>query len=268
MPKIAIIGGTGVYNPGILENVKEEIIQNRYGQVRVATGVYQGMEVAFLARHGTGHSLPPHLVNYRANIFALRELGVERILATAAVGSLNLDMKPGDFVLVDQFLDFTRGRQSTFYDGDEQGVVHCDMTYPYCEEMRHIVERVATGLGIRVHPGGVYVCAEGPRFETAAEIRMYRQLGGDVVGMTSVPECVLARELGICYATVAMVTNFAAGIAPTKLTHTEVVSIMAANGEKLSKLLMGTLGLMAESRECGCADILAEIEKLRQLGKG
>ena len=268
MSKIAIIGGTGVYHPGILDNVSEQVLENDYGQARVAIGTYEGMEVAFLARHGAGHSVPPHRINYRANIFALHLLGVERIIATAAVGSLNPNMKPGDFVLVDQFLDFTRGRESTFYDGDTHGVIHCDMTVPYCEELRAVLGKVAIGQGIPVHEGGVYVCAEGPRFETAAEIRMYRQLGGDVVGMTSVPECVLARELGICYACIGTVTNYAAGIVPGKLTHSEVVEIVSANTAHTRKLLMDTLALISEARGCGCDDILREIEKLQQMKKG
>jgi len=267
MPKLAIIGGTGVYQPGILDDVREEVVTTKYGRAKVAVGFYEGLEVAFMARHGAGHSLPPHLVNYRANIAALRELGVERVVATAAVGSLNLDMKPGDFVLVDQFLDFTKGRPATFYDGGEAGVVHCDMTVPYCPALREVLARVADSRGWKIHQGGVYVCAEGPRFETAAEIRMFKQLGGDVVGMTSVPECVLAREAGMCYATVAMVTNYAAGISPAKLTHTEVLEIMATNVQNMRTILMGTLGLLAGPRECGCADILQEIEKLRRQGK-
>ncbi|MCR4400815.1 MAG: S-methyl-5'-thioadenosine phosphorylase [Syntrophomonadaceae bacterium] len=263
MPKVAIIGGTGVYDARMLENVTKAVVDTPYGTAWVATGGYQGLEVAFVARHGAGHSVPPHLVNYRANIYALSSMGVERIIATAAVGSLRQEMKPGHFVIVDQFLDFTRSRPSTFYEGGERGVIHCDVTVPYCEEVGALLVDTARQMGIPVHAGGTYVCTEGPRFETAAEIRMFAQLGGDVVGMTSVPECVLAREMGMCYATVAMVTNYAAGISPTKLTHTEVIDIMAANVANLRRILMGAVGAVSASRGCGCADILEEIARLR-----
>jgi 5'-methylthioadenosine phosphorylase len=221
--------------------VREEILENAYGQAKVAMGTYSGKEIVFLTRHGVTHSVPPHLVNYRANIWALKELGVEHVLATAAVGSLNEGMAPGSFVLVDQFLDFTKNRLSTFFDGGEMGVTHTDMTHPYSPHLRGILAETAKSLGINVHQSGTYVCTEGPRFETPAEIRMYRILGGDVVGMTSVPEVVLAREAGLSYATICMVTNFAAGISPIELTHQEVLDVMAQNEENLSKLLMKTI---------------------------
>lgn len=268
MPKVAVIGGTGVYDPGILENVREEKIETEFGIAKVVVGYYRGEEVAFLNRHGAGHSLPPHLVNYRANIEALRVLGVQRVVATAAVGSLNPLMVPGDFVLVDQFLDFTKQRQATFYEGEERGVVHCDMTNPYCPHLREILFRVGSDLGLRMHQEGVYVCTEGPRFETAAEIRMFRMLGGDVVGMTSVPECVLAREAGMCYATVAMVTNMAAGITSERLTHSEVLEVMKANVSKLRQLLTASIIHVGVEPECECQAIRQEIEKLRQRKKG
>lgn len=268
MPRIAVIGGTGVYDPGILDNVIEKTVDTRFGLARVAVGSYRGQEVAFLARHGAGHSLPPHLINYRANIEALRALGVQRVVATAAVGSLNPLMRPGDFVLVDQFLDFTKQRPATFYEGGEEGVVHCDMTHPYCPHLREVLYRIGTDIGLKLHREGIYVCTEGPRFETAAEIRMFRMLGGDVVGMTSVPECVLAREAGMCYATVAMVTNMAAGIGADRLTHSEVLEVMAANVSKLSRLLMESLGFIDVTAECECGGIRQEIEKLRERKKG
>lgn len=249
--KIAIIGGTGVYDPSILSNIREEEIETAYGRVKVKLGTYQGREVAFMARHGQDHSVPPHLVNYRGNIAGLKELGIKNIFATAAVGSLNLIMKPGHFVFVDQFLDFTKGRPSTFV---EQGVVHLDMTDPYCPGLRQLLDSAALDLGLEHHTAGTYVTAEGPRFETPAEIRMFKMLGGDLVGMTSVPEVVLAREAGMCYATIAMVTNFAAGISSTKLSHQEVVEIMAENGERLRNLIMRTVAGMDEDRVCLCQE--------------
>jgi 5'-methylthioadenosine phosphorylase len=263
MPKTAIIGGTGVYDPRILENITEHRQSNRYGEVKYISGEYGGQEIVFLARHGTDHSVPPHLINYRANIWQLKELGVERVIATAAVGSLNLDMKPGSFVVTEQFFDFTKSRLSTFYDGGEMGVVHCDMTHPYCPEVRSALLAAGHEQGFAIHDGGIYVCTEGPRFETAAEVKMYRQLGGDLVGMTSVPEAVLARELGICYAAVCMVTNYAAGISPQRLTHKEVLDAMALATGNLKALFMAAISLIPLNRGCECHNIISEIEELR-----
>ena len=258
--KIAIIGGTGVYDPRMLEDVREETIATKYGQAVVKLGSYQGKNIAFLARHGAGHAVPPHRVNYRANIRALKELGVEKVIATAAVGSLNKDMKPGDFVLVDQFIDFTKNRVTTFFEGEE-GVVHVDMTEPYCGQVRKVLIKAGEGLPVKTHNGGTYICAEGPRFETPAEIRMYRQLGGDLVGMTQCPEVVLARESELCYAAIAMVTNFAAGISPTLLTHAEVVETMNNNAENLKSLIMNTISLLTDERPCRCSEALRELGK-------
>jgi 5'-methylthioadenosine phosphorylase len=250
--RLAIIGGTGVYDPRILADIREQSVTTPYGEVSLRVGTYEGMEVAFLPRHGAKHSVPPHLINYRANIWALKLIGVERVIATTAVGSLNKAMKPGDFVITDQFLDFTKNRVNTFFDGGEMGVVHTDVTEPYCPEIRKVLVAAAAEIGITAHNGGTYVCTEGPRFETPAEIRMFATLGGDLVGMTNVPEVTLAREAGLCYATVSMVTNFAAGISPNALTHEEVLEVMAANSENLKRLVMGTLRAIPVERGCGC----------------
>ncbi len=254
--KVAIIGGTGVYDPSILEDIREETVKTEFGKVPVKIGTLQGKEVAFITRHGFEHSVPPHLINYRANIAALKELGVKSIFATAAVGSLNLDMKPGDFVLTDQFLDFTKARQHTFF--GKGRVVHLDMSVPYCADLRSALQKAADKLQLSCCNGGTYVCTEGPRFETPAEIKMFALLGGDVVGMTSIPEVTLARELEICYATVAMVTNFAAGISPTPLTHQEVVEVMTKNGVKLRQLLTETIVNLNPDRECVCQKALQD----------
>lgn len=253
--KIAIIGGTGVYDPEILTGIREEKIATPYGDVKAVIGSYLNREIVFMARHGTDHSTPPHLVNYRGNIAALKELGVNNIFATAAVGSLNPDMAPGQFVFVDQFLDYTKGRPSTFV---EKGVVHLDMTDPYCSRLKRLLADTARKLALEYHGTGVYVCTEGPRFETAAEVRMFRQLGGDLVGMTSVPEVVLAREAEICYATIAMVTNFAAGISPNKLTHQEVLDVMAQNSANLRQLIMQAVSGLDPDEDCPCRHALGE----------
>ena len=249
---IAVIAGTGVYDPGMMTDVRDEKVSTPYGDVQISVGSYRGKTLAFMNRHRGDHSVPPHLVNYRANIAALKKLGVKDVFATAAVGSLNPSMEPGDFIFVDQFLDFTKARRQTFFDGGASGVVHQDMTAPYCPELREILLRAAQSLDLTAHSGGTYVCCEGPRFETAAEIKMYRLLGGDLVGMTGVPEAPLAREAGMCYATVAMVTNYAAGISPTRLSHQEVVDMMRKNGENIRQLLMQAVARLDVDRTCRC----------------
>lgn len=257
---IAIIGGTGVYDPNILNDVYQEEINTPYGAVKFMVGEYAKQKVAFIPRHGSTHAIPPHLINYRANIWAMKKIGVRRIIATTAVGSLNLAMKPGDFVLVDQFLDFTKSRVNTFFDGGERGVVHVDLTNPYCNSLREKVLIAAKRENIKIHQNGTYVCTEGPRFETPAEIKMYGNIGGDLVGMTNVPEVVLAREAEMCYATVSMVTNYAAGISPTTLTHGEVVETMKQNTEKIKRLIMTAIEEISLEMgiNCLCEAALAE----------
>lgn len=260
MGKIAIIGGTGVYDMAVLRNVTEEHTDTPYGEVLYQTGEYNGKPVVFMARHGRKHSIAPHMINYRANIWALKQLGVTHVLSTTAVGSINMLMEPGDFVFVDQFLDFTKCRKNTFYEADGRGVVHLDVTEPYCPSLRRKLSEAAARLGFTSHNGGVYVCTEGPRFETPAEIRMFERLGGDLVGMTNVPEVVLANEAELCYATISMVTNYAAGISPEPLTHGEVYSLMKENQERLKQLLLKTIdGLDTSDRaDCTCSVRLAE----------
>ncbi len=259
MSKIAIIGGTGVYDPTMLGEVKEVISATPYGTITAVEGNYKGVDVIFMNRHGAGHSVPPHMINYRANIWGLKELGASRILATAAVGSMNINMAPGNFVFPDQYLEFTKARKCTFFDGGEMGVVHTDMTEPYCPEMTYALGNAALSLGVTAHSGGVYVCTEGPRFETPAEIKMYRHMGGDLVGMTAFPEIALARELGLCYATIAMVTNYAAGVSETHLTHEEVLETMAANSANIRSLLLETLPLLKEDAKCECGKTAAKM---------
>lgn len=253
-----IIGGTGVYDPSLLDDIEELNLETPYGTARVLAGKYRGIKIAFIARHGQKHSLPPHLVNYRANIMALKMLGVTRVIGTAAVGSLHFEFKPGQFVLADQFLDFTKSRPSTFYEGGERGVLHCDMTVPYCPDLREALVKGGLENGIGIHNGGVYVSTEGPRFETTAEIAMFKQLGGHLIGMTSVPEVCLARELGMCYANISIVTNFAAGISPGLLTHGEVVDMMGQNIEGIRRILTSTLEFIPAEQHCDCPKILQE----------
>ncbi|MDI6819499.1 MAG: S-methyl-5'-thioadenosine phosphorylase [Candidatus Hodarchaeaceae archaeon] len=255
--EIAVIGGSGVYALDLLQDVEATVVDTPYGRSpEVIVGKLDDRRVAFLPRHGKGHTVPPHMVNYRANLWALHELGVKRVLATTASGSINSKMRPGELALLDQFVDFTKRRPATFYEGGERGVVHIDVTEPYCPELRSILTEAARELKIKLHPRAVYACMDGPRFETAAEIRALRRLGCDLVGMTNVPECVLARELELCYAAVAVVTNFAAGISRAKLTHAEVAELMATNIERVKRLLFSTISRIPAARSCACGKAL------------
>jgi 5'-methylthioadenosine phosphorylase len=211
---VAIIAGTAIYNiPGT--TLKEEIVETPFGQALVyhVQGDHEGL--IFLARHGINHDTPPHKINYRANIKALEILGVKRILAANAVGSINKQIHPMGLARVTDFLDFTSGREFTFFDGGQSGVKHVDMSITYCPALNDQLLALSPRFELELLPECVYVSANGPRLESPAEIRMYAQLGGDVVGMTGIPEATLARELGLCYAAVAFSVNWAAGIEKT-----------------------------------------------------
>ena len=249
--QFGVIGGTGFYSAGEERGEPTEVA-TPYGAVEVSRVKMGGVEIAFVARHGGGHTVPPHRVNYRGNIWALREMGVRNILTSAAVGSMSEEMPPGSLVRVDQFLDFTRGRPGTFFDGETtEGVVHVDLTEPYCPHLRRELGAAAEGLGEKLAPTGTYVCAEGPRFETPAEIRMFKQLGGELVGMTSVPEVVLAREVGICYATVAVVTNWAAGMSAGLVEHDGVSDFMGQQTPRVRALFARVIEQHMEG-DCVC----------------
>ena len=257
MPKYAVIGGSGVCDPSLLDNIQEKTVETTYGPATMYIGEYKGREVAFMARHGSGHSVPPGKINYRANIQGLKDVGVEYVISTSAVGSLQPDVPPGTFVLVDQFYDFTKAREATFFDGGERGVAHIDVTEPYCPSLGPLILEKGKGMNLDIRDSGVYVCCEGPRYETAAEVKLFQGFGGTVVGMTNVPECVLAREAELCYRTICIVTNFAAGISPTKLTHKEVVELMGQRIEPLKKLVFSVLESIDDGeRTCSCASAL------------
>lgn len=249
---VALIGGTGVENLAFDSRTVMEV-DTPYGSVTMETGRLGNSDIAFLKRHGEKHNVPPHLINYRGNIWALKQMGVSKILATGAVGSISTDFRIGDIVLVDQFLDFTKNRPQTFFEGGELGVLHIDVTEPYCPALRKRINIGAEKLGLRIKNGGVYVCTEGPRFETPAEIRMYEIMGGHLVGMTGVPEVVLARELGMCYATIALVTNEAAGISNEPLTHAEVIATMNMLGETVARLVENISYSLEMEQSCYCS---------------
>lgn len=252
MSRLAFIGGTGVYDPGILQNISSHVIETPYGTASYESGFFNEKEIIFLARHGVHHTIPPHKINYRANIYALKMLDVAAVVSTTAVGSLNPEYKPGDLVLVDQFIDMTKSRIGTFFDGERYGVAHLDMTHPYCGTLRQAIMEAGKKADIKIHPHGTYICTEGPRFETPAEIRAFRLWGADVVGMTNAPECQLAREAEICYATISMVTNFAAGISPTELTHQEVVDCMQQNIASFRKIITILSATYDPDTDCAC----------------
>jgi 5'-methylthioadenosine phosphorylase len=247
--EFGIIGGTGFYSLSDKQEGDLLEVETRYGVVGVDRMRVGEVQVAFVARHGKEHDVPPHRVNYRGNVAALQSLGVKNILASAAVGSMSEELPPGSLAIVTQFLDFTRGRPSTFFDGEDGEVRHVDVTEPYCPHLREELAAAAGGVGEKLRPEATYVCAEGPRFETAAEIRMFRRLGGELVGMTNVPEVVLAREAGICYAAVAVVTNWAAGVAKQPLKHGEVSGFMEEQTPRVRRLFER---VVASHKEVAC----------------
>lgn len=208
--RIGIIGGSGVERPE--HGFREEIVETPFGNALVFLGEGDGEDAAFLSRHGVEHDLPPHRVNYRANIMALHQLGISRVLATFAVGGIADDIPPGAAVAIDQLIDLTSGREHTFFDGGSMGLHHAPFTEPICSALREAIVGRAPAFDLPIRPTGTYICFNGPRFETAAEIRMSKLFGADVVGMTAMPEAVLARELGIHYAGIAVSVNWAAGI--------------------------------------------------------
>ena len=249
-PPIAVIGGTGLYE--LLDDAERVAVETPYGAAAARRGTVGGREAMFLARHGESHSVPPHGINFRANIWALRELGCGSVIATNAVGSLERGLGPGSFVLPHDFLDFTRGRANTFFDGEDGVVKHVDLTRPYCPRLNDAVADAAREAGLVVTPGAVYACMEGPRFETPAEIRMLAGSGATLVGMTGVPEAPLAREAGLCYASVCVVTNYAAGIGPSALTHAEVDGLMQERSTDLRRLLLAAIERETDEPGCEC----------------
>jgi 5'-methylthioadenosine phosphorylase len=248
---IAIIGGTG------FEQMPPEIyaepmtIKTRFGVsqvLSVSNNYVEPHKLYFLSRHGDAHGLAPHQINYRANTAALVELGVSYAYATNAVGSLHLDLPPGSLVLIDDFLDYTRARPlSYFTDGDMWQ--HIDFSEPYSSRMRRAALISATRLGISLVERGTYLCCDGPRFESPAEVRLFASWGADVVGMTGIPEVIFAHEAGIEYAAIAIVTNFGAGLTSQRIDHSEVVTSMRGSINAVRELLLGASGIVIEEIE-------------------
>lgn len=258
MPVFGIISGSGLYDVPGLEITDSVKVSTPYGEPSdvYRIGSISGKEIAFLPRHGALHHIPPHRINYRANMWGFRELGIRKIITIGAAGGITGTMIPGALTVPDQIIDFTKGRNSTFYDENE--VVHIDFTDPFCSDLRQHIMGAAGKAAIKVITSGTYVCTNGPRLETAAEIRAYKQLGADMVGMTAMPEAVLARELEICLAGLYVITNSAAGIAKDKLTVREVVETMAVSTEKIKMIIKAFFGMDFPGPACFCGQALKD----------
>ena len=249
--EIAIIGGTGMYDAKMLKNVTEVTIDTKYGKPSdtITIGEFMGRKTAFLPRHGRNHSIAPHMINYRANIDALKQLNVKRIIAPSAVGSLQDNIVPEDFALPLQFIDFTKTRQGSFI--AEGKIIHISVADPFCPEMQQCTIDAASKMAIKMHKDCTYVCIEGPRFSTRAESKLYRQYGAHLIGMTLVPECQLAREAEICYVSVSMVTDYDVW-AQKPVSASEVKIIVSSNVQTMRKMLEYIVSNTPTESKCLC----------------
>jgi len=253
--EIGVFGGSGFYE--LLDNPREHRVNTPFGAPSspVMLGEIGGRTVAFLPRHGKDHSLPPHVINYRANLWAMKELGVQRIIGPNACGSLQAHVEPGHFVICDQFVDRTWGRKDTFFDGPI--TTHVSSADPYCPVMREVAVDKGRELGITVHPSGTVVVIQGPRFSTRAESKWFASQGWEVINMTQYPECYLARELEICYCNISLITDHDAGAEGAEpVTNDEVVRVFNANNQKVKDLLYAMIPALPGPRECQCASAL------------
>jgi 5'-methylthioadenosine phosphorylase len=257
-PTIGIIGGSGLYSMPGFEAQQEQTIETPWGAPSDAyiIGRLAGKEVAFLARHGRGHRISPSELNFRANVYGFKMLGVERILSLSAVGSLKEEHKPLDFVIPDQFVDRTRGRVSTFF--GEGLVAHISFAHPICPQLTRIVTEACREAGVTGKPGGTYLCMEGPAFSTLAESNLYRRWGMDVIGMTNLQEAKLAREAEICYVTIAMVTDYDCWHPDhDAVTVAEIIAVLNQNAANAAKVVAAAVVAMPSARECKCGRALA-----------
>ena len=252
---IGIIGGSGFYE--LYEKPETFKIDTPFGTTTLYRGTINGQQIIFLPRHGPNHSIPPPMINYRANIYAMRKIGVKEIIATSACGGIT--RKPGEIVIISDFIDMTSNRVKTFYDGTfsaefdgkkYEGVLHANMVPPLCPRLRDELIASAKKEGIEVVPFGTYAVMDGNRYETPSEIKMLRILGADCVGMTLAPEAVLARELEICYAVIGVITNYAAGITNEPLSHEEVVETFSAKIRDIKKIILEFIRRHVPAREC------------------
>ena len=255
--EVGVFGGSGFYS--FLDDVEEVEVDTPYGapSAPLMVGEVEGRRVAFLARHGLKHQHPPHEVPYRANVWAMKELGVERIVGPCAAGSLQPDVKPGHFVICDQLIERTWGRHDTFYDGPE--TTHIGFADPYCPTMRDVGIAQGRGLGIDLHDRGTVVVVQGPRFSTKAESDFFRRQGWEVINMTQYPEAVLARELEMCYLNVSLVTDYDVGVEGEDVepvSHERVIQVFNENLARLRDLLFRVIPALPAERTCPCATAL------------
>ena len=257
--EIGIFGGTGIYDSGLLKDSKEIAIDTPYGKTSdsITIGEFNGRKVAFMPRHGKKHTIPPHLINFRANIWAFKELGVKRIIAPSAVGSLKEEFEPGHFALPSQFIDFTKSRKGTFSENGK--VIHISVADPFCPELQNVILNVTKEQEIQIHGNCTYICIEGPRFSTKAESKFFRTTGADIIGMTLVPECQLAREAQICYVSISTVTDYDVW-AEKPVTAKDVMETLAKNVEMTKKLLTLVIDHIPKIKSCSCETALEEAE--------
>ncbi|HEY3314218.1 MAG TPA: S-methyl-5'-thioadenosine phosphorylase [Bacillota bacterium] len=257
--EIGIFGGSGFYK--FLDKVTEVWVETPYGPPAdlIALAEVEGRKVAFLPRHGKDHRFPPHKVPYRANLWAMKELGVTRLIGPCAAGSLQPDYRPGDFVVSDQFVDRTWGRPDTFYDGPL--TTHVSAADPYCPVLRQVAIDQAKALGLPLHDHGTVVVIQGPRFSTRAESRWFSKMGWEVINMTQYPEGILARELDLCYVNIALITDYDAGLEGRPdiqpVSHDEVIRVFEANNDRLRQLLFKMIPAIPPGRDCACPTTLA-----------
>lgn len=255
--EVGVIGGSGLYQMEGVKVLDEVFVETPFGKTsdQILLGELDGVKIAFLPRHGRGHLLSPSEINFRANIFALKTLGVENILSVSAVGSMKEEIKPGDIVLVDQFIDRTVRRTPTFF---ENGIVaHVSFADPVCNRLQKLLVKTAQKEGIRFQSGGTYLCIEGPMFSTRAESKLYRSWGVDVIGMTNLQEAKLAREAEICYTTIALATDYDCWhMTQEPVDVAQVLEIMQSNVETAKLLIRKTLPLLSKSRDCSCPEAL------------
>ncbi|MFM7542070.1 MAG: S-methyl-5'-thioinosine phosphorylase [Actinomycetales bacterium] len=238
--KIALLAGTGFYDIPALSGSARKKIETNYGAAEITVGQWQGAELVFLTRHGSGHSIPPHMINYQANIRALKDQGVKAVIAINVVGGIDTSLAPGDLTLIEDFVDFTSGRTNTFFDGEE-GVRHIDMTNVYSKTIRSALASGAKKIGVPLREGGIYAGFNGPRFETPAEIRFAALAGATVVGMTGCPEAALARELEIPYAAIALIVNPAAGLFDGEISEADIKEVLVQGKSKTLSVIEAAL---------------------------
>jgi 5'-methylthioadenosine phosphorylase len=254
---IGIIGGSGLYSMSGLTEIREVQVKTPFGDPSdaIVLGALEGKRVAFLARHGRGHRILPGEINYRANVYAMKLLGVERIISVSAVGSLQEDLRPGEFLVPDQFFDRTRNRVSTFF-GDGL-VAHVAFAHPTCGQVGGVLADCCVHEAIKVHRRGTYICMEGPQFSTLAEAQVHRQLRFEVIGMTNVTEAKLAREAEICYATIAMITDYDCWHAEHEsVTASQIIATLNQNAENAQRVLRAAVRALPQGRTCKCGSAL------------